>query len=421
MMVFITTIVFLICLLSIVECQPSLEFQLLDIFPNTYCQDGSLAKIYFRNCTANWDSHSGIDYCANITDTWVINFATDSLFPTNESALGGSICYSEESCSSRDEVLKSSIGLNSTAFLQGVVIPYAEVNPNLYKQHSVVVPYCTSDLFAGDDDKFQGHVFIKNTILQLYNLSFIPQGMGPSMVHADRIIIIGGAGVMAQLDEINDLILETLRTVTRNDSATVPVFGICDGCLLFNVTPTFVPPACSTDKNCPAPLALTLFDSYSRLYRPKGCLEEDASSCYLAPAVSKALLNGETPIFVQSQLFDQVQLLSYGISSFPNASVSEQTWAVENFVPQVRNVLRQFNYTFSSACAIPSSLTLSRGYYQLTTRFEDIYGNIHRDALDVAISSFLEDAAADGFGPSVFGSYGDICEQWLCGTCDFDG
>jgi len=375
--------------------------------------------IYFRNCSANWDSHSGIDYCANITDTWVINFASDSLFPNNETALGGSVCFSKESCAARDARLKSNNGLNSTAFLQGIVLPYAEVNPNLYKQHSVVVPYCTSDLFVGEDQFFSGYQFITNTISQLYNVSFIPQDMGPTMIHADRIIVIGSAGVMAHLDEINELIIETLRLVTQNESATVPIFGVCDGCLLFNVTRSFAPPVCSSDKDCPAPIALKSLSSMSRLHRPKFCAEEDVSSCFLAPAVIKALLKGKTPVLIQSQMFDQVQLRSYGIAAYANASISEQNWAVENFAPLVIDALNQFNYTFSAACALPSSLTLSRGYYQLTTRFEDQYGNVHQDALDVAISSFLEDASNGGFGPSVFGSYRDICGKFLCGNCDF--
>ena len=406
-------------LLMSVECQPSLQFRRLEL-KTTSCNDGSNGRIYFRNCSANWDSHSGIDYCANITDTWVINFASDSLFPNNETALGGSICYSKESCTARDDRLKSSNGLNSTAFLQGIVIPYAEVNPNLYKQHSVVVPYCTSDLFIGEDEYFNGYSFITNTIYQLYNASFIPQDMGPTMIHADRIIVIGSAGIMAHLDEINELIIDTLRLVTQNESATVPIFGVCDGCLLFNVTPpSFAPPVCSSDKDCPAPIALKLLSSMSRLHRPKFCTEEDVSSCFLAPAVIKALSNGKTPVFIQSQMFDEVQLRSYGVAAYANASITEKNWAVDNFAPLVIDALNQFNYTFSAACASPSSLTLSRGYYQMKTRFEDKYGNVHQDALDVAISSYLEDASNGGFGPSVFGSYRDICGKFLCGRCDF--
>jgi hypothetical protein len=400
--------------------QPSLDFQLIEVQnENSKCYDGSNASYYFRNCSANWDSHSGFDYCANITDTWVIHFSSDSLTPTNGSALGGALCYSDESCSNRNQELKSSLGLNSTAFLQGIVIPYAEVNPNLYKQHSVVIPYCSSDLWVGREEPFLGSNIVTSTILQLFNHSYIPQGMGPTMAHADRIIIIGGAGIMAQLDEINDLIISTLQYVTGNESATVPVFGICDGCLLVNITPSFIPPQCTTDKNCPPQLAIEYLSNYRSIYRPKNCHEIKTSSCYLAQSVANSLLTGDTPVLVQAQLYDQVQLLSYGINTSLNASKSEQTWAIENYAPTIRSLLQHFNYSFSAACAMPSYLTLSRGYYQLTTRFQDIYGNVHSDALDVALSSFLEDASIGGFGPSVFGSYKDICNEWLCGTCSF--
>ena len=42
--------------------------------PFATCNDGSPATIYFRNCSANWDS-KGPDYCANITNRWLIVFA----------------------------------------------------------------------------------------------------------------------------------------------------------------------------------------------------------------------------------------------------------------------------------------------------------------------------------------------------------
>ena len=42
------------------------------------CGDGSAAALFFRNCSANWDSHSGFDYCANITDDWILVFGSDA-------------------------------------------------------------------------------------------------------------------------------------------------------------------------------------------------------------------------------------------------------------------------------------------------------------------------------------------------------
>ena len=335
--------------------------------PRAVCNDGSRAACFFRNCSANWDSHSGFDYCANITDDWLLVFGADAPAALLNSSGGapaapdaaGAFCYSAQSCAARDAALRSAASLPARAFPGGLVSPFAEQNANLYKAHTVVVPYCSSDLFAGNGSlggggavdgaasvAFAGRAVLEATLAQLFEAGGVPAGEGPTMAHADRVVLVGGAGVMARLDELAALLLAFKRAATRNASATLAVFGVCDGCLLLDVAPPLIePPACATDADCPPRAALPLLHAVAQLARPQWCAEPEATvwRCYEAAQLSSALAHAATPVLVQQALFDERQLRAGGVVDPARPTGAERAWAEAAFAPATRAALALHN------------------------------------------------------------------------------
>jgi hypothetical protein len=406
----------------VAEAGPIPAQQMLQRVPITNasatCNDGSRATIFFRNCSANWDS-KGFDYCANITDTWVLLFAQDDAFAADPPP-SGLFCYSPESCAARSAALTSSSGQPATAFLDGVLSPYAEENPNLYKQHSVVVPSCTSDLFAGAGGSFAGRAVLEAALSQLFEPA--PPGEGPAMAHADRVVLVGGAGVLAFVDELAERLLVLKQQFSRNATARLDVFAVCDGCLLLGgLAPFAGPPACASDADCPADVALPRLQALltaagGSLARPRWCAEADVSACFLAPALGPALARARTPVLVQQMQYDAAQLLSLGVD-VARAPAPARAYAESVFAPAARAAARAVsNYSFSAACAAPRALSARPAFYSLDVRFRDRYKNVLNRSMAAALPSFLEDAGAGGFGPVAFGSYLDTCTGFLCGS-----
>ena len=398
----------------------------------TACGDGSRAALFFRHCSATWDSHSGFDYCANITDDWLLVFGSDAPGALLNSSGGGggapgppdaagALCYSAASCAARDATLRSSASLPARAFPGGLVSPFAEQNANLYKAHTVVVPYCSSDLFACNASGFFGRAALDAALEQLFvaGARGVPLEEGPTMAHADRVVLAGGAGVMARLDEIAEQLRGLKRAATRNASAALDVFGLCDGCLLLDVAP---PPGaaagCTTDADCPPREALARLHAIAPLARPRWCAEPDATlwRCYLAPQLSAALAAAATPVLVSLALFDERQLRANGVADAAAPTPAERAWAEAVFAPAARAALAPHRYSFSAACAAPHALaTDGEGYYHELVRFVDPSGNELNASLSQALPSFLDCAAPGGPGPSRFGRYGDTCATFACG------
>ena len=171
------------------------------------CNDGTPAVFYYRNCTANGDRRAGdpTNYCAKggtqgvQSVQWFVYLdPADSLF-----------CHDKQSCSHRPAQLQTSTGLPDRVFLSGWFSPYPEQNPNFYKQHSVYIPSCSSDLFVGTAGKdagsglfFGGRNIVRAVLEDLQALDMTFEGVAAPLVQADQVVIGGGAGAMLLLDSI---------------------------------------------------------------------------------------------------------------------------------------------------------------------------------------------------------------------------
>lgn len=406
------------------NAQPIPELQLFNVYelPGYTCNDGSPYKYYYRNCSANWDRKpGGPDFCIVNEVTWILSFVSgDDISSTSSlrsaSMLSGAFCYDEQSCATRQQNLTSSHQLPSTSFPDGIVLPYAEANPNLYKSPAVVLPYCTSDLWAGSGaSSIPGFSMNGSGIVAavLRALFFDLPGIG--LQSAQRVVITGGPGVIAQADSLAATIRTLKQQVTGNASATVDVLGLCDGCLLLDVAPPFGPAVCSSDLDCPAPVALPQLGALVPLVRPSWCTVAVAAEpwqCYSGSTLARAL-NGSiaTTVLVFQQQFDAVQLASWGVRLSSEHKVEDPagTWAQSVFAPATRSVLATFPYSVGPACSVPSYSALSSAWYYTALRHVDPYGHVHNDTMNTAAPIFLEDASVGGFGPSYFGVWSDSC------------
>ena len=163
------------------------------------------------------------DFCETDRRVWVVTFESSPLF-----------CYSEETCSNReghrDGRLTSSAPWPDSAVRGGLLSPFAEANPNLYKAHTVFAPYCTSDAWLGRGSEapqaapptpqFNGLTAMNET-LQAALHGGLPHG--GNLAGADDLVLTGGAGAMLALS----LLLPGIRAQLPNKTR---IHLLCDGC-----------------------------------------------------------------------------------------------------------------------------------------------------------------------------------------------
>ena len=382
--------------------------------PPTACNDGTPYAFFYRNCTGNWDRHEGDpDFCVVPNTRWLVVFG--ELLGGGGS---GAFCYDSASCASRAQNLTSSSSVPATAWANGAVIPFAEVNPNLYLQHSVVAPYCSSDLFGGDGSTasvgdttfgFNGRGIVDAVLAALFsNTSGVSS---PNAALADSFLLVGPAGVMARIDELADALRALKRAASRNDSAVLDVFGVCDGCLLFsNLTaPADTPMPCTTDSNCPPVRALPALSAMAGLGRPAWCSDAvPAWACFTSSPLLGYLRTASTPVLVSSAQYNARGLASYGVQ-WPAVGAG-LVWAQTVFAPAVRSATTTAVYGVTSACPAPQ-VSLAGAYYHTLVPHTDALGRVHNDSLGTAVPLFLEAAAVGegGGGPGAFGRWGDDC------------
>lgn len=125
---------------------------------------------------------------------------------------------------------RGSGGLPDRLFLDGWLSPYPEENPNFYKQSSVYIPSCSSDLWIGNSTAataasasppFSGKQILKAVLEDLATGSF--DGVEAPLQAADSMVVGGGPGAMLLLAEIRALLPKAAG-----------LKAICDGCVLPN-------------------------------------------------------------------------------------------------------------------------------------------------------------------------------------------
>lgn len=231
----------------------------------------------------------------------------------------------------------SSASFPETFFPDGTLLPYPEANPNFYKQYSVYIPDCSSDLFLGNNSvdgySFQGARIWREVFHELLTRSFFEGKPGP-LSAADDVIIMGGPGIMAQLDDI--------RTVIPSHMS---LYAVCDACLLFDdeMASIYSAKPCTDVMKCPItstlPIAWNVWNVHltNCPFANSSCLLEHI----LLPSVS-------TPFLITANTFDQNVLLRIGAWPLP-ASGHLRTF-VDKIAEKVRMISEKFSYTFVHDC-----------------------------------------------------------------------
>jgi hypothetical protein len=378
------------------------------------CSDGSPAIFYHRNCTANGDRKPGdpTDFCEGI-QTFVVHFLSEDIInQSSHNSINGAFCYDDISCAARAKrapSLTSSKSYPDTLFIDGLTSPFPEVNPNLYKQHSILVPYCTSDLWAGKN----GGAAIVNDVITA--LAFTPLIGDSGLRNADRLVLVGSTGIMARLDELSIAFLNAKKNVTGNVSAVLEIEGICDSCALafppFPPLP-FPPPPCTTDFDCPAILTLPKLALYSSILRPQWCPQNiQISDCFAGSQLISSLNSSHTPALILTQQYDKRQAASYG------AGGQSKEWLLTSLAPALRKLALLTPFAVAPACSLPSSFASSASIFSTKVKHTNQYNVTINATVISALTSFLElSGGGGGGGSSDFGTWIDSCKGDDCST-----
>lgn len=399
------------------------------------CNDGSTPAVYFRPCSANWDRKSpSEDYCVNITQRWIFVFQADAGY-----------CYDARSCATRPRAATGSGGLPQSVFIDGILLPFAEANPNLYKATAVYVPSCTSDLFAGGGaggaPGFDGRAVVDAVLARF--LAPHPDIAPPArLVDADQVVFVGPPGVLARLGAFVSTLREAAAAADPPGNPVLAVTGLLDGGMLPGGVQPFNASAadCTTDANCPPATALAAAarlwwgpNATASSWMPWCAAAGDpatAHECLLAETLVPHLLQPQSVgsgqrrpdapppqppprVLVQQQQYDAALLRAFG--AWPAGGVNgtaAAAWAEAALAPALLALLppsaSPAGASFSAACEGPPALAASSAFYHTLVRFADAYGHVQAHPLLNAVGAFLDDP------PAAYGQYRDNCTAVGC-------
>jgi len=414
------------------------------------CSDGQPAAYYYRNCSANWDRKPGCeiegaglrpsrsarvtsrtlpwfawpvfrpaavpDYCKETKTRWIVAFET-----------GMTGCFDDASCAQRSALTPNATRppTAETLFPSGALLPYAEANPNLYKSPTVLVPYCSSDLWAGNSTTSSGLHFRGRAIARAVLEDLLEGGLpgGGSLGQADQVTFVAGAGLLAD-DGVAYRGFQTLTAwasgvgdgrprgagVLRGAKAAQAFTGVCDGCLLTSWNQTLYDATkapCLTGSDCRADnLAARGVALWAgRGVDPTSLLASLAPGAVAAAARSSGLL-------VQCQLLDATQLAGLGAWPRPATPSPAYDAFVRAFAAHSLALAQTSPYVFAAACSGPSGTAASPGFLYTSVPHPYAPGRPPvQDPLRTALPSFLTAVAPGGGGPAAYGLYVDTCQS----------
>ncbi len=237
------------------------------------------------------------------------------------------------------------------------------------RSHTVVVPYCSSDMWLGasngpDPDSglfFHGRRIVHAVLRDLtrhHNLS-----------HADVILLIGNSGMVSLLPELLPLL-----------PTTATVLPVCDGCVLLD-SPSYLSPSRFPLKDM-LTSALPVWGVSERLPLCSIPTPQCLFGTYLLPRLS----NITTRFLVQQPQWDTFQLTvaGAGVPTRDNAAFRS------DFAAHIRSLVAPLAGAFvvASACPAPITCTLTGCTYHTQVAFVDGSGSA---SLIVALGVMVND------------------------------
>jgi hypothetical protein len=313
------------------------------------CNDGSPATYYFRDCPRPADE------CAQLgSQDWLIVFAGGAPSET---------CFDGPSCAARmveQPNATSSNLLNDTLESPSGIFSFSgEENPNFYAERTVLVPYCSSDMWVGNSSAqaagvyFRGAAIARAVLEDLASMTFsnvpIPSQYGPGPNHtrldeAASVALFGGAGIISQLRTLAALVPKKPRRKLR---------AVCDGCVISAIEPfvsTTTHPCTDHAASCPPSTVLK---------QGMAVWDPSVGSTAWRSLLAASLIDGiplTIPTMVQHPQYDEAQLKQNRAWPVPNGTLAAAY--ANSFAASIRAALLRRPhgglYTFAAACSPPT-------------------------------------------------------------------
>ncbi|MBN3303876.1 carboxylesterase notum2 [Amia ocellicauda] len=273
---------------------------------------------------------------------------------------GGWCCYNKETCDSRYKNiprLMSSLDWPQTRKESGILSAQVEENPHWWNANTVLIPYCSSDVWSGTSSKpakgketaefaFMGSLIVREVIKEL-----VAKGIKQAKVVMLAGTSAGGMGVLLNIDKVSSL-LEQLGSEAQ-------VRGLVDsGWFLESKQPR--------SPECPDSASCTPTDAIKKGLRlwssaiPDKCRQQfkkgEEWQCFFGHKLYPSL---SSPLFVVQWLFDEEQLRMENIYQ-GGQTLSEYQWSyIQNLGRELKNSLRDVTAVFAPSCLSHTLITKS--------------------------------------------------------------
>ena len=187
-------------------------------YPEARCNDGTPAAFFLRRGTGD------------AARRWVIYLE------------GGGSCITPAGCAARPQSLSSTAGINRrdgqtvSMTFSGIASPDPAANPDFYDATYVQLNYCSSDLWSGERAAtpgapttdlarwhFRGRAIVRDAVAELIRA----HGLGEAREVFFMGSSAGGAGVLANVDDVRATLPSSVRFVALSDgiySVPYPAF-----------------------------------------------------------------------------------------------------------------------------------------------------------------------------------------------------
>ncbi|XP_060696916.1 carboxylesterase notum2 [Hemiscyllium ocellatum] len=260
---------------------------------------------------------------------------------------GGWCCYNKESCDARYSTtprLMSSAEWPLTQRGSGILSAQPEENPHWWNANTVLVPYCSSDVWSGIASKTRqvNYAFMGSLIVREVIKDLVPRGVKLAKVVMLAGTSAGGTGVLLNIERVANLLAQL--------GADVQVRGLVDsGWFLDNKQPRQT--ECSGETTCSPNHVIKKGLRMWNSVVPERCRQHyrrgEEWQCFFGYRMYPFL---KSPVFVVQWLFDEEQLKMENIQ-LGSHSLTESQWNyIQNLGRDLRNSLRDVTAVFAPAC-----------------------------------------------------------------------
>eukprot|EP00118_Oscarella_pearsei_P003276 m.13707 g.13707 ORF g.13707 m.13707 type:complete len:454 (+) comp25158_c0_seq2:2226-3587(+) len=260
---------------------------------------------------------------------------------------GGGYCYDEQMCNERFSNLDEQPHMTSDRWRPkktgtGILSASIEENPSWWNANAVFVPYCSSDVWSGNqtfEDAKNGYVFMGARIIREVVEELLTKGM----MDARQILLAGssagGVGVMLNIDRVARQVKEA--------GSKAEVRGLSDSGWFVDCNRHSKKTCGEKGLPCTAGDAIKRGYSYWNACIPEKCLSKHARApwkCFFGETVYPHV---ETEVFVSQWLFDKAQM---DVCNMPFPNTKKQFKQLLKLGAKVRKSLRNVRHVFAPSC-----------------------------------------------------------------------